>query len=202
MKTLLHLPARRRRLGGMAACIAAVVVGSGVALATVTGGGSVDTCYTKAGGTLRVIDPSTTQCRRNETGLAWTQTPAQGPKGDAGSAGPKGDAGPQGLQGPKGYPGIIGLPGPTGPQGPQGPPGSHGYVIVWGEQRSLPPLGAVIGSAACPAGKTPVGGGFLLDNADVEESQADAQVPGWRVTARGGATGGSFMPIAICGRGA
>jgi hypothetical protein len=53
---------------------------------------------------------------------------------------------------------------------------------------------------ACPAGKTVVSGGFDLDGADVEQSEADTELPGWRVTARGGATGGSFAPIVLCGK--
>ena len=151
-------------------------------------------------GTLRVIDPSVTQCHGNETSLAWTQTPAPGPKGDPGAAGAKGDPGPQGLQGPNGDMGVIGFPGSVGPQGPRGLPGNHGYVIAWGDQQELPPLGAVRGSAACPAGKTAVGGGFILDGADVEESGASPYLTGWQVTARGGATGGSFTPVVVCGK--
>ena len=72
-------------------------------------------------------------------------------------------------------------------------------MIVWGARRDLPPLGAVVDSAVCPAGKTIVGGGFDLENADVEESKPDFDLPGWRVTARGGATGGHFTPVAVCG---
>jgi hypothetical protein len=199
MKALLHLPARRARLTGIAVCIVTVVGGSGVALAAVGGGGSIDSCYGKATGALRVIDPTASQCRDGETSLAWAQTPAQGPKGEIGSAGARGDAGDQGPQGPKGQTGVIGYQGSVGPQGPVGRPGSHGYVLAWGELHDLPPLGAVVAIARCPAGKTIVGGGFTLENADVEESTYDPYLTGWQVTARGGATGGQFTPIAICG---
>jgi Collagen triple helix repeat (20 copies) len=199
MKALVHLLARRKRLTAVAACILTVVVGSGVALA-VTSVGSINACYVKASGALRVIDASVTQCQKGENSLAWAQTPAPGPKGDAGAAGSKGDLGDQGIQGPKGDTGVIGFQGSDGPQGPQGPPGNHGYVTVWGDEHSLPPLGAVRGDVACPAGKVAVGGGFMVDSASVEESEQTAYLGGWEVTARGGATGGSFMPVVVCGK--
>src|SRR5438552_11006021 len=107
MKALVHTHARRKRLTGFALCVLSLVVGSGVALATVGGNGTVDSCYARVSGTLRVVDPSVSQCRDGEARLAWAQTPAQGPKGELGAAGAKGEAGPQGPQGPKGLTGDL-----------------------------------------------------------------------------------------------
>jgi hypothetical protein len=73
-------------------------------------------------------------------------------------------------------------------------------MIVWGESHDLPPLGAVIGSVACPPGRTAVSGGFSLENGEVEENEADAYHTGWLVTARGGITGGTFTPVAVCAK--
>jgi Collagen triple helix repeat (20 copies) len=199
MKALVNLLARRKRLTAVAACIVAVVVGSGVALA-VTSVGSINACYVKASGALRVVDASVTQCQKGENSLTWAQTPAPGPKGDAGAAGAKGDPGDAGAQGPKGDTGVIGFQGSDGPRGPQGPPGSHGYVFVWGDEHDLPPLGAVQADVACPAGKVAVGGGFSIDSGSIEESGESPYLTGWEVTARGGVTGGSFMPVVVCGK--
>ncbi len=49
----------------------------GIAGAAVPTNNVIDACYTRSGGTLRVIDPSVTQCKQNETPLAWN---VQGPK--------------------------------------------------------------------------------------------------------------------------
>lgn len=65
--------------------------------------GIIHGCYKKNGGTLRVLEDSTTQCSANESPVFWNQ------------AGPQGPVGPQGLAGPQGE---------TGPQGPAGSPGS------------------------------------------------------------------------------
>ncbi len=44
-------------------------------------------CYTKSGGTLRVIDSSTGKCSAKETALNWNVEGAQGPAGPARPAG-------------------------------------------------------------------------------------------------------------------
>jgi hypothetical protein len=73
-------------------------------------------CYSKSGGSIRVIDNAVTNCSQNETLLTWNQS------------GPPGSIGPAGPQGPPGLPGPMGLQGPAGPQGPSGPAGpSHTY---------------------------------------------------------------------------
>jgi hypothetical protein len=107
-----------------------------------------------------------------------------GPMGPAGSAGPKGDTGAVGPQGPKGDvgavgpagpkgdvgeagpPGPIGPAGPVGPAGPAGPPGSpasgslSGYEIVRNTGTTNISNGVWSGSAACPAGKKVIAGGY------------------------------------------
>ena len=70
--------------------------------------------------------------------------------------GPAGPQGPAGLQGPQG---------PAGPQGPHGPPGTPGGA--GSTQLTYVKSGAVTnpageqseGSAACPSGQHPIGGG-------------------------------------------
>jgi hypothetical protein len=131
--------------------VAALAVGAGAALGAIGTGSTINLCYAKSNGTLRVIAASS-RCRRHETALTWTQsapgpkgdTGPQGPKGDPGPAGPagpvgakgdagsagpagaKGDTGAQGAEGPKGEPGAAGLQGPPGAVGPQGPTGLQG----------------------------------------------------------------------------
>ena len=111
----------KRRSIWIAAAIATLVVG-GVAYASIPDpGGVIHSCYTKAGGSLRVID-SSGRCGSNETSLNWNQ---QGPAGPAGPAGP---TGPTGLTGPQGADGPVGPAGPAGPQGPAGTSSSaHAY---------------------------------------------------------------------------
>jgi len=82
-------------LGGVAAAVLA-----GTAYATIPGGdGVIHGCYAKSGGSLRVIDGSTTNCKSGEGSLDWNQQGVPGPKGDTGAPGP---AGPQGDPGPAG----------------------------------------------------------------------------------------------------
>lgn len=70
--------------------------------------GVITGCFSKSGGTLRVIDPASTICKSSEITIAWN---IQGPKGDTGPAGPAGPTGP------------VGATGPAGPAGPTGPAG-------------------------------------------------------------------------------
>jgi len=74
-------------------------------------------CYSKTGGSLRVIDAENGQsCSATENPLPWNQI---GPKGDKGDTGAQGPTGATGAQGPKGDTGA------TGPQGEQGIQGLH-----------------------------------------------------------------------------
>lgn len=81
------------RLGvAAAAATATLVVAGGIAVASgmIPGSdGVIHGCYDKQNGNLRVIDPSSDQCRNSELGIQWnSQGPAgaQGPQGPAGSA--------------------------------------------------------------------------------------------------------------------
>jgi hypothetical protein len=80
----------------IAAAVAAVTVGTGVATGAIPGNdGTVTACYTTKNGTLRVIDAeSGAACAKGEQQLSWNQ---QGPAGPAGAKGDKGDTGPQGA---------------------------------------------------------------------------------------------------------
>ena len=128
--------------------VGAVVAASmaGTAYATIPGGdGAIHSCYTKSGGTLRVIDASVTKCKSTETSLNWSQ---------------------QGVPGPQGDPGQ---PGQTGPQGEQGEPGAPGGLAGYEQIRAnsgetTDRFKQVI--AECPAGKVAVGGGAEARNVD------------------------------------
>jgi hypothetical protein len=150
---------RLRRVVVAITAVALVAIAGGVtyAVAEIGGGGVINGCYksgsrghdddrakgVKSGshgdddhdgrhgvsGQLRVIDPATDTCRRNETPISWNQTGPQGPagpEGPAGPAGPVGPAGPFGPAGPQGPAGPAGQSGRPGPAGPAGPPGATG----------------------------------------------------------------------------
>ncbi len=102
------------------AAIASVLLFSAVAFAAIPSDGVINGCYSKSGGTLRVIDASVTKCKTGETSLSWNQTGPVGPVGPAGAPGPEGPAGPAGAVGPAGAPGPEGPAGPAGPAGPSG----------------------------------------------------------------------------------
>jgi hypothetical protein len=185
---------------GLAIGLVALLVGGGAALATIPQG-TINTCYAKKSGSLRVLDPSTAQCGNGESPVAWNQTPAQGPKGAIGSEGPKGDTGDQGPQGPKGYTGDGGGLGSQGPQGPEGPPGRPFYFRVWSEPVDVPVGGDGTVTVSCPAGWNSVGGGHLLDNAFVLTSEPTVDFTGWKVTARNlSVTGGWVEAVVVCAR--
>jgi hypothetical protein len=139
----------RKRLGGVAVALVALVAG-GAAFATIGTGSAISGCYAKKDGQLRVLDPPTAHCKPSELALAWGQAGPQGPKGDAGAAGPagpKGDTGPAGPAGPKGDTGPAGSAGPRGgtgadgAAGPQGAPGPKGDTGPAGPQGAPGPKG-------------------------------------------------------------
>ena len=134
-------PVRTRRRFGRAAALTAiavtVLIGGGAAAAAVpVDTGTINGCWHKASGQLRVIDPTTQQCNENETALAWNVVGPAGQPGPAGPAGAQGPAGPAGVPGPTGDPGAqgpagpAGEPGAQGPAGPAGPGGLTGYELV------------------------------------------------------------------------
>lgn len=113
---------RRSTLIAATAAVGVLAIG-GVAYATIPSDNVIDSCYSKSGGSLRVIDGTVTKCGKNETALAWNVQGRQGEKGETGATGPAGPAGPTGPQGPAG---PTGPEGPAGPQGPTGPTGAAG----------------------------------------------------------------------------
>jgi hypothetical protein len=84
--------AHGRRAGALA--VAALFATVGIATATIPNDGVINACYSRSGGSLRVIDASVTKCGKSETSLAWN---VQGVKGDTGAEGPAGPAGPSGT---------------------------------------------------------------------------------------------------------
>jgi len=192
----------RGRLLVAGAALAALLV-SGIALATVPGGdGTINGCYAKKDGSLRVVD-SSAQCRGGESALTWNQTGPQGPKGDAGAAGAagpkgdKGDAGPSGSAGPQGPKGDTGAAGSVGPKGdkgdagPQGPAGAQGPAggllgyEVHSADFTIGNLSWQEGRAYCSAGKQPLGGGFWSTNENVRIVRSQPSIAGdnWYVLA-------------------
>lgn len=105
----------RNPTGRYVLAIALVVMVSAVVYATIPNANVIHGCYSRSGGTLRVIDASVTQCKQTETALAWN---VQGPIGPIGATGPTGPQGEQGEPGPTGPQGAQGSVGPTGPAGP------------------------------------------------------------------------------------
>jgi hypothetical protein len=71
---------------------AALIVTGGSAYA----GNTIDGCYNKGTGALRVIDATATQCKSSETPISWNEVGLQG------SVGPTGPQGPQGVAGASG----------------------------------------------------------------------------------------------------
>jgi hypothetical protein len=150
--------ARKRKTGSAAAAaaVAFVIMGGGIALASIPGGdGVIHGCYQKSNGQLRVVDVADDGCLNSELALQWNQTGLQGVQGPLGPQGVQGPRGEIGSQGPQG---LQGGPGPQGTQGPQGPVGVSGYQIV-----VSPPARAnaiTVAYAECPGGKKVLGGGF------------------------------------------
>ena len=136
-----------RKLAGISAAAATVLIGGGIATAAaadsgpVNGAGQVQGCY-DSGGNLKVIVPGATACAKGYTSLDWNQTGPEGATGPAGpvgatgatgatgAVGPAGPIGATGPAGPAGNDGTQGATGPAGPAGPTGPSGSaelHNY---------------------------------------------------------------------------
>jgi len=154
----------------------AVAVSAGIAMATIPGaGGTIQGCYQKNNGQLRVVDTSV-DCRASEVAISWNE---KGQKGDAGAPGADGAPG---IQGPQGIPGVAGTngvdgkdgqpgqdgqpgakgnPGAPGPKGDKGDtgPSLSGYEIV-GASVDVPTFQTKDAQVTCPAGKVVIGGGF------------------------------------------
>lgn len=123
-----------RRALILAVTALAVTVGGSVAYATIpASNGTINGCYEKRTGTLRVIDSDAgAKCTSFETPITWNQQGQKGPTGPAGPSGPpgadggRGPTGPSGTDGTRGPTGATGAQGPTGAAGPAGTPGPPG----------------------------------------------------------------------------
>jgi hypothetical protein len=88
----------------LVACVTAVALAAGAALAQDSGDPTViHACKHPSGGWLRQV-AAPTQCRRREKPVSWD---IQGPKGDKGDPGEPGAPGAPGPAGPKGDPGTV-----------------------------------------------------------------------------------------------
>lgn len=145
----------------------AAFLAGGVAYATIPDeSGTIHACYSRSGGTIRVIDNAVTNCKQGETALSWSKQGAPGPQGPAGPQGPQGPAGPAGPEGPQGPAGPAGPQGPEGPAGPAGPAGgvagAH-QVFELGNLDSTDVKGVQV---LCPAGEVALGGGHNIGKVD------------------------------------
>ncbi len=145
-------------------------------------GGVIHGCYSKSGGSIRVIDNTSTKCGNNETSLDWNQKGQQGlqgpagPKGDTGPigpAGPKGDRGDKGDKGDKGDPCLASDPACVGPKGNNGDPGPAGPAGPAGTAGAVGPAGPT-----GPTGPTGPSGAsnttFIVVNADATKRYGSA----------------------------
>ena len=97
---------RRKRLALVGGLLAVGFAAAGIAYAAIPDGNTINGCYGKAGGVLRVTDTAKNQkCSSQfEVPISWNQ---QGPKGDTGAPGEKGAQGIPGQQGPPGVSGRV-----------------------------------------------------------------------------------------------
>lgn len=173
------LKSRRRIIAASLLSVFALTAFSTAAFASfIAPNGVITGCYEKKGGELRLIDASTSTCKKSEELITWNQTGPQGPQGLQGIQGPKGDkgdTGPQGIQGPKGdkgdtgAQGLQGIQGPKGdtgaqgPQGPQGVPGVSGYSVLT-VTRNYTANAIYALETSCGAGRVAISGGYKFNN--------------------------------------
>jgi hypothetical protein len=163
-------------------------------------------------GTLLALD-------RNAKLPASVVPTVTGPQGPAGAQGAKGDTGATGEQGPKGDTGATGAQGPigeigaTGPRGLKGdtgeagtPGGVSGYEVVTVTSPPVPAGSSHVSvTAACPEGKSPIGGGVRnTENAQWSFSDSYPDSSGWTVRGWAGpmaadlAADQGFTVYAVC----
>ena len=89
---------RRDLLSAAAGAVVATVLAGGVAWAAIpSSSGTINGCYQKVEGHLRVIDPGSDTCRPSELPIAWNAQGVSGPKGDKGDPGKDGADGRDGT---------------------------------------------------------------------------------------------------------
>jgi Collagen triple helix repeat (20 copies) len=120
---------RSHLLAAAAGALAATALAGGVAWATIPGSnGTIQGCYLKVAGILRVIDPAKGQsCSSTaEVPISWNQQGQSGPPGAPGATGPAGSTGLTGPAGQQGLQGLAGTNGTNGQDGQAGAPGNDG----------------------------------------------------------------------------
>ena len=126
---------------------------------------------------------------------------AIGPQGPAGADGADGADGANGLdgavgpQGPAGADGADGAVGPQGPAGADGADGVSGYQIVSSSGTSGFFASTFAVTAACPAGKSVVGGGGNVSPNAYLRGSLPSTSGTW--TVRAGKRSEAFGPIAV-----
>jgi Collagen triple helix repeat (20 copies) len=145
-----------------------VVFGAGLAYAAIPGAdGTINGCYEKRTGLLRVIDAEAgKKCLSIETPISWNQKGLKGDQGSQGLQGQRGLQGEQGVPGAEGERGPQGEPGVDGERGPQGERGLQGVQGERGPQGAQGPPGAgglSEGIFATKGGFFPVGSGVEVD---------------------------------------
>jgi hypothetical protein len=114
--------------------------------------GVIHACYLKSGGTVNVIDNSTSSCTSKQTALNWNQKGITGARGPTG----RGATGPTGAKGGDGTNGTPGQRGPTGLNGVNGSNGQNGLNGVNGSNGQRGPSGPT--GAKGPTGKAGING--------------------------------------------
>jgi len=100
----------RPYLGPLVALLVVLALGAGTVYAAIPNRiGAYHACFTKATGTVRLINyPKVSTCLQGERLILWNAKGPQGPAGPAGPQGPTGDRGPTGADGPQGPAGASG----------------------------------------------------------------------------------------------
>jgi hypothetical protein len=135
------------------AVVVSLTIASGLAYAVIPASdGTVQACYTKVGGIIRVVDDASKCSKTLETPISWNQRGQQGAPGQQGEAG---------KQGERGAVGPSGAQGPPGPDGATGHDGVSGYEVVQDDtaMSDVAQSGLVV---SCSPGKKVVAGGFSV----------------------------------------
>src|SRR5437868_11212664 len=124
------------------ACLSALTIGTGVALATgavgnpfVGSDGTLGACAQKQVGLVRLLQAGQS-CLPSELSVSWNQRGPAGATGAAGPRGPQGETGLDGARGATGATGATGAAGPAGPAGAKGATGAQGIPGATGPQGS------------------------------------------------------------------
>ena len=163
-----------------AAALAAIGVTAGIALAAIPGAdGTIQGCYKKGNGQLRVVE-SSANCHRSEVAISWSEKGQKGDPGAAGAPGSPGTSGTSGVNGKDGLPGKDGVDGKDGPPGLQGPPGPSGADPI--ADAFVNKFGTNTGNATAANGGTCTLGEILLSASPIR-------------TAGGVPANGQLLPI-------